>query len=103
MLHMAGRFWRASGDPFFRRAAELWLSDTVDRHRPGEGPGGYRALMPDSQRGDFWHDDPGFLTGTAGIGLALLATVSPEPPGWDRVLWLDLPPAPGDDRKGQSC
>lgn len=92
MLQMAHRFWRASGDPCFHRVAERWLGETVHRHRPGEGIGGYRALVPDSERGDFWRDDPSFLTGTAGIGLALLATVSDVPPGWDRLLWLDLPP-----------
>jgi lantibiotic biosynthesis protein len=33
-----------------------------------------------------WTGDPGFLTGAAGIGLALLAAVSPVEPEWDRLL-----------------
>ncbi len=33
-------------------------------------------------------DEPGFLDGTAGVVLALLAAVAPEPPDWDRALLL---------------
>jgi hypothetical protein len=33
-----------------------------------------------------WEEDPSFLTGAAGIGLALLAMVAPTPPRWDGVL-----------------
>ena len=34
--------------------------------------------------------DPGFLEGSAGIGLALLAAVSEVDPGWDRVFLESL-------------
>ena len=40
-----------------------------------------------------WCDDPGFLTGSAGIGLALLAAISQDPPQWDQLLLVDTPPA----------
>jgi hypothetical protein len=33
-------------------------------------------------------EDPGFLTGQAGVALALLAAAGDEEPGWDRVLLL---------------
>jgi hypothetical protein len=39
--------------------------------------------------------DPGFLTGAAGIGLALLAATSPVEPAWDRVLLASVPPRQG--------
>ena len=35
-----------------------------------------------------WADDPGFLGGSAGIALALLAAATPVEPAWDRVLLL---------------
>jgi hypothetical protein len=43
--------------------------------------------------GDPRHSDedvaePGFLTGIAGVGLALLAATSPVAPGWDRAMLL---------------
>lgn len=34
---------------------------------------------------------PGFLTGAAGIGLALLGAVSPVEPSWDRLLLCSVP------------
>ena len=36
--------------------------------------------------------EPGFLTGAAGIALALLAAVSDVEPAWDRVLLVSIPP-----------
>jgi hypothetical protein len=38
-----------------------------------------------------WSDETGFLTGAAGIGLALLAALTPVEPEWDRVLLLSFP------------
>jgi hypothetical protein len=38
-----------------------------------------------------WKDDPGFLTGSAGIGLALLAATTAVAPDWDRVLLTAIP------------
>jgi hypothetical protein len=60
--------------------------------RTGEGVGGFRAQLPDERERLVWIDDPGFLTGAAGIGLALLAAVSPVEPAWDRLLLAALPP-----------
>jgi lantibiotic biosynthesis protein len=33
-------------------------------------------------------DDPGFLTGAAGVALVLLAASTPTPPSWDRTLLI---------------
>jgi hypothetical protein len=37
-----------------------------------------------------WRPESGFLTGSAGIGLALLAATTPVEPEWDRVLLTTL-------------
>jgi hypothetical protein len=34
-------------------------------------------------------DNPSFLTGACGIGLALLAAACEAPPAWDALLLLD--------------
>jgi lantibiotic biosynthesis protein len=39
-----------------------------------------------------WRADPGFLTGSSGVGLALLAAATPVEPEWDRILLTDLGP-----------
>ena len=44
-----------------------------------------------------WRDEPGFLTGAAGIGLALLAALFPVEPAWDRVLLASIP-GPREDK-----
>jgi hypothetical protein len=57
-------------------------------YEPGRGCGGFRAVIPiDSGELRGW-PDPGFLTGAAGVGLALLAAISDVEPEWDRVLLL---------------
>ena len=66
--------------------ARAWFARVLAMRRPGEGIGGFQARVPDGRGGAAWADDPGFLTGSAGIGLALLAAVSPVEPAWDRLL-----------------
>jgi hypothetical protein len=39
-----------------------------------------------------WKTEPGFLSGVAGVGLALLAAVTDFEPLWDRVLLVSIPP-----------
>ena len=91
LLHLGNRFWQASGEDSFRDAARHWAAETLARREPGRGVAGFRALMPD-QGGAYLYNDPGLLTGTAGIGLALLAAVSRVEPRWDRMLLVDLVP-----------
>ncbi|MDG4830610.1 lanthionine synthetase C family protein [Solwaraspora sp. WMMD1047] len=53
---------------------------------------GYNAAAPlgyrDEEQPGVFVDDPGFLTGAAGVVLALLAAAGDVPPDWDRVLLL---------------
>ena len=47
-------------------------------------PFGYRAFGPEYIR----FDSPWLFEGAAGVALALLTTVSPKAPSWDRVMLL---------------
>jgi hypothetical protein len=91
LAHLFNRFWQAGGDPACAAAARFWLGRALEMRRPGEGIGGFLAWLPDAGGELAWRADPGFLTGAAGIGLALLAAVSPVAPGWDRVLQISTP------------
>jgi lantibiotic modifying enzyme len=81
--HIYNRLWQATGSPSLRDAAARWLRRVMGAYQPGVGIGGFQA-----QRDDRFVSDPGFLTGTAGIGLVLLAAATPIEPRWDRVLLL---------------
>jgi lantibiotic modifying enzyme len=90
--HLFNRLYQASGDPCFRTAATIWFERALAAAQPGAGVGGYLALLSDGDDQLAWRPDPGFLTGAAGIGLALLATTEAVEPAWDRVLLASLPP-----------
>jgi lantibiotic modifying enzyme len=83
LAHIYNRLWQATGSPVLRDAAAEWLQRVMGAHRPGVGIGGFQV-----QRDGRSVSDPGFLTGTAGIGLVLLAAATPTEPSWDRVLML---------------
>jgi lantibiotic modifying enzyme len=90
--HVFNRMYQATGDPSLGDAARFWFARTLELRRPGCGIAGYAAC--DSRRGEpaRWRDDPGLLTGAAGIALALLAAVTPIEPAWDRMLLASLRP-----------
>ncbi len=81
--HLFHRLHRATGDPALGAAAEHWLGKAIAMREPGRGIGGYRAWEPSAGG---WQDEPGLLVGAAGVGLALLAAVTPVEPAWDRLL-----------------
>lgn len=89
LLHMLHRAQRAAPDPEIRQAMDAWLRWTLtDPVRGGPEPvPGLRARV--HRRGEpAWVEERGLLNGAAGVGLALLATVSDVAPAWDRVLLL---------------
>lgn len=90
LVHVFNRLYQATGREDLARAARLWLERTLALRRP-DGLAGFLAYVPHLGEGKEWERNPSFLTGTAGIGLALLAAVSPLSPDWDRVLLVDLP------------
>lgn len=86
--HLFLRLHRSTGDLELGEAARFWLGRTLEMGRPGDGLAGFSTWSGDGRGGVIWRRDPGFLTGVAGIGLALLAAVSDVEPSWDRVLLL---------------
>ena len=73
--------------PVLRDAARAWFARALAMRRPGAGIGGYVAWSFDRNgTGGGWVADPSFLTGAAGVGLALIAAAVPLEPRWDRLL-----------------
>ena len=92
--HLFNRLYQATGDSILREAALHWLGRTLDFHQPGQGVGGYLMwIMGEGEELD-WRPDAGFLTGSAGVGLALLAAATAIEPEWDRVMIADVPGVP---------
>jgi hypothetical protein len=89
--HLFNRLYQASGVDDFAAAARRWYDWGLDFRKPGVGVGGYQSWSPDEKMDLKWTDDEGFLTGSAGIGLALVAGVSAVRPEWDRVLLAAIP------------
>jgi lantibiotic modifying enzyme len=89
--HLFNRLYQASGDPVLEMAAHRWLDRALELRRPGEGLADFLSYLPDERGEMSWRSDPGFLTGAAGIGLALLAAATPVEPCWDRLLLASVP------------
>jgi hypothetical protein len=83
-----GRLFIATGDERLGAAARFWLGRALEHRTPGQGAGGFRSWSAGLSNVEDWRDDRGFLEGSAGVGLALLAAVSPVEPEWDRALLI---------------
>jgi lantibiotic biosynthesis protein len=81
--HLFNRMGQATADSQLADAARFWFARALEMRTPGRGIAGFAARGADT-----WAADPGILTGAAGIGLALLAAVTPIEPEWDRILLL---------------
>jgi hypothetical protein len=97
LAHLYNRLHQATGEPRFRRECLAWIEHLLALRRPECGIAGWQAWRA-THRGDTapaaggWGTDAGFLTGGAGIGLALLAALSVEEPAWDGALLCSVPP-----------
>jgi hypothetical protein len=99
LVNIFNRLYQATRDPRWRTEALYWVERLMALRQAGEGVAGWRAWRPLSDVYDpapllGWRADPGFLTGAAGVGLALLGVASPVEPAWDLVLLASVPPAP---------
>jgi lantibiotic modifying enzyme len=90
--HLFNRLFQATGDPSFAEAARAWFERALLMRRPGRGVGGYEAWQPGDDGAPAWVADPGLLTGSVGIALALLAATTAIEPAWDRMLLVAIPP-----------
>jgi lantibiotic modifying enzyme len=87
--HLFNRMYQATGEEKLAEAARVWYRTALDFQEPGQGIAGFRSWAADISGVSDWRDDPGFLEGAAGVGLALLAAVSPVDPAWDRLLLVN--------------
>jgi len=88
LAHLANRQYQATRDARYLAAARMHLADTLARRTPGEGIGGY--VM---QRANAAHITGDIIEGTIGVGLVLLAALTPVEPSWDRLFACELPVA----------
>lgn len=82
------RLARTDNEPEFANAAKGWVDATLNWWRPNQGVGGYRMWGDVGGNRQGWVDDGSFLTGSAGVGLALLTGTTDIEPKWDRLLLL---------------
>ncbi|HEX5718358.1 MAG TPA: lanthionine synthetase C family protein [Thermoanaerobaculia bacterium] len=85
LAHLYNRIHQAGGGELFADAARRWYRLGLAMRKPSQS---------------VWAVDPGFLTGAAGIGLALLAAVTSVEPKWDRLLLVAIPPRGADRGAG---
>lgn len=90
--HLFNRMFQATGEERLAGAARSWYEKALAFREPGLGVGGFRSWATDRAGVSDWRNDPGFLEGAAGVGLALLAAASPVEPEWDRLLLVVTPP-----------
>jgi lantibiotic modifying enzyme len=77
LLQTCLRFAHDTGSPAVKRQIPLLVEQILDAFDP-ELPFGFRDLD--------YGDQPGWLTGAAGVAVALLAASMPVSPAWDRIL-----------------
>lgn len=95
LAHLFNRIYQATGDSEMRDSARTWYRRALDMRRPGEGLAGYLSWIVNPPHEGVWRGERGFLSGVAGVGLALLAAVSEVEPVWDRVMLVAVPPRNG--------
>jgi len=104
LAHLLNRLYQATGDPELLAAARAWFGRALDFREPGRGIGGFLSFSPPDDDTTFdrleWNEDAGFLAGSTGVALALLAATSGVEPAWDRVL-LVSPVAAGGGFQGR--
>jgi hypothetical protein len=92
LLHVHNRASQSLGSPALRSAALAWLDGLLAQRRGSRGIGGFTRFEERGPAGPGGRTAQGYglLNGAAGVGLALLATVSAVPPAWDRALLLSV-------------
>ena len=85
LAHIFRRIYMATGEENIAAAARTWFQRTLAIRTPGQGLGGFRAYDGIERS---WRGEPGFLTGSAGVTLALLAATTDSDSAWDRALLL---------------
>jgi lantibiotic modifying enzyme len=92
LAHIYNRLYQATGDDELRDAAVAWFRRTLDSRTSKRGAGGFLfyGAPPRSRRRPGRWPDRSLLTGSMGVGLALVSACADAAPRWDRVLLLDI-------------
>ena len=92
LAHLFNRMYQTTGEERLAEAARFWFQRALDLRLPGQGVGGFRSwgTIGEGINDLGWRDEPGFLEGSSGVGLALLGAVSEVEPAWDRVLAISV-------------
>lgn len=93
LAHIFNRFYQATRDEVFADASRCWIQRSLDYRRPGSGAAGYTVWTADRAANLINAPRLGMLEGIAGVGLMLLAALTPVEPAWDRVFLIDAPAA----------
>jgi hypothetical protein len=91
LAHLCNRFYQATGVREYRDAAVTWFTRALDMRR-SEPHAGFPAFSP--LETPPWKTTADLLDGAGGVGLSLLAAVTPIEPEWDRLMLCDLPVKP---------
>jgi len=91
--HLFNRVHQGTGDAPCGEAARYWYRHALEMFPPEDWVTVFPSLQPQPDGSPRIVEETGFLTGVAGVGLALLAALSSREPSWDRVLLAELPPA----------
>ena len=87
-LQIFRRIFEYTGEAVFQQAADAWLQQTLAYWQPGVGVGGFQAWSAPEGEEPGWEEDASFLSGSAGVGLALLGATTKVETAWDRLLLL---------------
>jgi lantibiotic modifying enzyme len=88
VAHIYSRIYQSERDQRYRDTANRFFEVALGMRQPGTGVGGFLALAWKPGRDRYWDPDPSFLPGAIGIALALISSMKPVPPQWDRLLLL---------------
>lgn len=89
IAHGFHRIYRATGDAVARDAARAWIQHVLAMRRPEARYGGFASADRSSSGQLVWTDDATLLSGSIGVGLALLAAATGTEPDWDGVFLFD--------------
>lgn len=86
IAHIFNRMYRNTGIEKFKETHEFWIKETLKMAKFEDGLAGYKTFYGEKYGG--WKNEYGLLDGIAGIGLALISSVSDSDSKWDECLLL---------------
>lgn len=86
VAHVYNRVYQSDGNVRYKDAANSWYGRGLAMRQEGIGVGGFPAWSVDPHPG--YVADASFLSGAAGVALALISAAAPLEPQWDRLLLL---------------